>query len=822
MVSTVSASEPAPVAEKPEPPPPAPVTRSAPAEAPPPSSATVVRPTTDPVDQAAAQAFDDGSMPDLLGEAGPAADPAVQAAPHLAEGQPETLSLPEPVPAIISESLDRGIDWDRCDYIAGSPNIRLEAEKGPDAGPIEVSADSAVAQFSPRRTQFSGNVRLSQDEMRMNADELTVNRDSGEVDAQGNVVVVHPELRIAGSAARYQLESGQGEIDQASYRIVPMRARGDADQAQLLGGGKSQYRNINFTTCRPGNSDWQLTAETLELDRIEGLGTASHAKLRFFDVPVLYTPTLTFPIDNRRRSGLLIPSVGYRDSTGFDLSVPYYLNLAENYDLTLAPRVMSKRGLMLGGEFRFLTETTEGSLTAEFLPNDSEYDGDSDDRGAASMRSVSWLNPRTSAHVRLNYVTDDDYLRDLGNNLAATSTSNLERAGELRYHADTWDLLGRVQYYQTVDDQIPDADRPYSRLPQLLMLMEDPEGLSGTTYHLGAEYVYFHRKDSTKGHRVALAPAISLPLRETWGYLEPKIGARYVGYNLSDEDPGIDDSASTLTGMLSLDSGLYFDRNTSFFGNGVTQTLEPRLFYLYVPEEDQDDQPVFDTGLFDFSFDNLFRENRFNGADRIGDANQLTLALTSRMISDNTGAELLRASVGQIIYFEDREVTLPGQMVEDDSSSAIAAELAAKLGGGWYTRAGLQWDPHDSNTDQSLAQLGYRDDENHVFNAAYRLRDGVTEQTDLAVFWPLNEQWSLVARHNYSLQEDRLIEALAGVEYGRCCWKVRAIARKLTDGDGNDHNMSFMLQLELNGLGRFGDDIDNALERSIYGYGTDR
>lgn len=783
-----------------------------------PVAATEDRSATVEIDRTAVQAFDDSSSPDLL--AGP--EPAPRPQPDTEE-QPQTVSQPAPDLAAISASLDRDIDWERCDFISGSPDIRLQADEGADAGPIEVGADAAVAQFSPRRTHFSGNVELSQGDVRMRADELSVNRDSGEVDARGNVVVIHPDIRIAGSAARYQLESGQGEIDLAQYRIVPMRARGDAEQARLLGDGQSAYQNINFTTCRPGNSDWQLTAESLELDQVEGLGTASHAKLRFFDVPVLYTPTLTFPIDNRRRSGLLIPSVGYRDQTGFDLSVPYYLNLAENYDLTLTPRLMSKRGLMLGGEFRVLTETTEATLEAEFLPNDNEYDGDNDDRAAASLNSTTWLNARTIAQLRLNWVRDDDHLRDFGNNLAITSESHLERAGELHYHGDTWDALGRVQYYQTIDEDIADEDRPYSRLPQLLMLLKDPDGIAGTTYHLGAEYVNFDRSGTMDGQRIALAPAISLPLRKTWGFVEPKIGARYVGYDIANPDPGIDDSASTLTGVLSVDSGLYFDRSTGFFGNGVTHTLEPRLFYLYVPEEDQDDQPVFDTGMFDFNFDNLFRENRFNGVDRIGDANQLTLALTSRMISERSGAELLRGSIGQIFYFEDREVTLPGETVEDDSSSAIAAELAAELGGGWYTRGGLQWDPHDGNgnTDQALAQLGYRDRENRVFNAAYRLRDGVTEQTDLAVFWPVSERLGFVARHNYSLQEDRLLEALAGFEYGRCCWKLRAIARKATNGEGDDHDTSIMLQLELNGLGRFGDDIDNALERSIYGYEKD-
>ena len=804
--------------------------------------------TPPPGGQEAMRAFDSGEMPDLLDgtqktpgpetnpEPASAAEPEIESAPA---SVPERKTSPAPAamaadaPMIaasppeaklkpISGGLDAGIDWGSCSRIEGTPSLRLSSGGDGATGAIEIVADGAVAQISPQQVAFSGNVQLIRGDLIMQADELALDRDAGMVDARGNVLLRHPDIRIAGSTARYQLETGQGQVEQASYRIIPMRARGDADHAELLGDGQSRFRNINYTTCQPGETDWLLTAEALELDQTEGLGTASNATLRFHGVPVLYVPTFTFPIDDRRRSGLLVPSMGYSDSRGLDLSVPYYLNLAENYDLTLTPRLMSKRGLMLGGEFRFLTETTEGTLAAEYLPNDRDYDGNSDDRGAVSLRSNSWFNNRTNAQLRLNYVTDNDYLTDLGTSLAATSATHLERAGDLRYYADTWDLLGRVQYYQTIDDAIESEDRPYSRLPQLLLNLEDPDGISGTTYHLGAEYVNFHRTDSMRGHRVTLAPGISLPLRETWGFVEPKLGARYVGYDLSDPDPGIDDSASTLTGVFSLDSGLNFDRSADWFGTDTTQTLEPRLFYLYVPEKDQDEQAVFDTGVFDFNFDNLFRENRFNGPDRIGDANQMTLALTSRMISDETGAELLKASVGQILYFEDREVTLPGETIADDSSSAYVAELAAQLGGGWYTRAGLQWDPHDSNTDQSLAQLGYRDQENRVFNAAYRLRDGVTEQTDLAFYWPLNEQISLVGRHNYSLQDSRLLEALAGIEYGECCWRLRAVARKYTDDTGNDHNMSFLIQLELNGLGRFGDDIDQVLERGIYGYTTDQ
>lgn len=768
-------------------------------------------------------------MPDLLAappapaEQTPVAAPAEDALQPAAD-TPETSSVG--LAPAAADALDEGIDWGMCptsNVQAGPPSLPPPA--GSDfSQPIDVTADGAVAELTPEKAQFSGNVVLVQGGLRMQADRVIVDRASGNVDADGNIVITRPDVRVAGQSASYQLATGEGRIDQARYRVPAIHARGDADQAEFLADGKSRYKNITYSTCRPGSDDWVLKASELELDREEGFGTARHATLRFQGAPILYAPVFTFPIDDRRRSGVLIPTVGQSSNTGFDLTVPYYLNLAENYDLTLTPRLMTKRGLMLGGEFRFLTESMQGTLAADYLPSDSEYDGENNDRGSVALRTHTSFTDRLKGNIDFNYVSDDDYFQDLGGSLAVTSTAHVQRTAAIRYLGDTWDFLGRVQKYQTIDEDILDEDKPYSRLPQLLFDLEHPDGLAGTTYHLDAEYVNFDRSNSVRGHRIDLFPAISLPLRETWGYVEPKVGARYVAYDLTDQVAGFDDTPSHVTGMLSVDSGLYFDRSTSYFGNAVTQTLEPRMYYLYVPHTDQDDQPIFDTSYLDFRFDNLFRDNRFNGPDRFGDANQVTLALTSRFLSEETGAELLRASIGQILYFEDREVNLLPDSDIDDSTSALVGEVAARLGGGWQTRAGLQWDPQDGNggnIDQALAQISYRDSQRRIFNAAYRLRDEITEQTDLAFIWPISDQVNLIGRHNYSLQESRLLEALVGVEYGQCCWRIRGLVRQYTDSSGDDHNLAFMLQLELSGLGRLGNDIDSTLEDGIYGYRTD-
>ncbi len=745
---------------------------------------------------------------------------SIQQTPSQAAPGPEP-QRPAATSAALSHALDidTGINWDDCPTRprAAPTAFKLDQEHDTDL-PIDVDADAVIADLGPEEVTFSGNVRLVQGDLQVQADQLVLNRSKGQIQADGDILISRPDLRVAGSAASYQLEAQQGTIEQVRYRVPGARARGQAEQAEFLGDGQSRYADISYTTCAPGDDAWLLKAKTLKLDQVEGFGSAQHATLRFMGVPMLYAPTFTFPIDDRRRSGVLLPTVGQSSNTGFDLRVPYYFNLAENYDLTLTPRLMTKRGLMLGGEFRFLTASTFGTLNGEYLPSDQEFDGD---RGSLAVRTTTRFNPRTTGVVRFNYASDEDYFEDLGDSLAATSATHLERAGELRYAADTWGLLGRVQYYQTIDRDIPAGARPYSRLPQLLVDLEDPDGIAGTSYYLDAEYVNFYRRDSVRGHRLTLFPKIGLPLRNSWGFIEPRVGAHYASYRLTDQQVGLDDAPDSLIGLFSLDSGLYFDRDTNYFGHEVTHTLEPRLFYLYVPETDQDDQPIFDTGFFDFNFDNLFRENRFNGPDRFADANQLTAALTSRLFAEQNGAELLRASLGQTYYFKDREVSLPGEVLADDSSSAVVAELAAELGAGWRARAGVQWDPHEGrngNTDQALAQLNYRNRNRLTFNAAYRLRDQVAEQTDLGLLWPINANFSLIGRHNYSLQEDRLLEALFGIEYGRCCWRFRGLVRQYTDSSDDDTNLGFFLQLELNGLGSLGDNIDEVLERGIYGY----
>lgn len=751
---------------------------------------------------------------------------AVGAAPppteEAAEREPAAARTASPM---VAARLDRGLDWNQC-RTDGAPALRRPIVPFTD-GDTRIEADGADLYRIENRAEFSGNVRVEQDSQLLEADQAIYLKNSNTLDAMGNVYLEQPGLRIGSDTLHYNLTSKQGTAEQAEFRLTEPLARGNARTAEMLNADQSHYSDVRYTTCPPGNGDWQVEAAELEIDKATGVGTAHHAKLRFKGVPFIYLPYATFPIDDRRKSGFLPPSIGSSENSGADLSIPYYFNIAPNLDATFTPRIMSKRGILLGGEFRYLAKHHEGEILAEMLPSDSERTtGENDTRGALNMLLKGTPAPRWSYNINLNYVSDNDYLDDLGTSLATTSAKHQERRGDLNYHGDGWRFLGRAQQFQTIDKTITLNGRPYSRLPQLLLDLEKPDQAMGLTYHLRTEYVHFGHSSDTKvkGERVDLQPGISLPLRRPWGFLTPKLSLRHTRYSLENQTPSMDSNPSRTLPTLSLDSGLYFDRNTQWFGNAITQTLEPRLFYLYTPKEDQSNLPDFDTATLDFSFANLFRENRFSGADRVGDANQLTTALTTRGLSNESGVELFRASIGQIFYFRDREVQLPssGTVVQEDSSS-IVGEVAARLSPHWRMQAGLQWNPHASSneTEKGAFGLHYLDEKQRILNLTYRYTNGSIEQTDLSARWPITHQLHAVGRWNYSLLHEKSMETFAGIEYESCCWVSRFVVRDYRSDANADGNLALFLQLELKGLTSLGDKIDQFLERGILGYRTD-
>ena len=684
-------------------------------------------------------------------------------------------------------------------------------------GIIEINADSSQADIGAQRITFAGNVELLQGNRRLTADEISYNKDDDVVDASGNILFSQPGIILGGDRAHAELGSRQLNISPVRFELPAIGGRGTAAEGTSTGNELFRAEQIEFTTCPQGDDAWLLKAGELQVDRAAGFAKARNATLSLGRVPVLASPWLQFPVGDRRLSGFLVPRASYSSRDGLDLALPYYLNLAPNYDATLFPRIISERGAMLGAEFRYLFPGTHrGTLYGEALPNDRLYEGDNSFRGAFRVDHRSRFSERFRGLLRYTALSDDNYLEDLGRDLGITSTRYLENVFELRYFGDTWEALANW----TQQEVLGDFDRPISRFPQLLYRLDQPLPANSRLL-FDAEYANFERNPGTSGPRLDLYSALEGEWRKPWGYLRPRVGGRFTQYRLDTPiEEGPENPERTLY-SLSLDSGLYFDRNARLLATEGVQTLEPRVFYLYVPYRDQDDQPNYDSTLPDLSYPNLFRQNRFTGADRVGDANQLTLGLTTRFIEAPSVRERLSASIGQVLFFEDRRVQLlPDAPPETDSTSPLVGELDLTLSQNWSTTAVLHWDIDDSRMDDGLLRVGYDNrSERELVYLAYRYnRRHDLKYTDLAFDWPLTSQIRFVGRWQYSLSTDRTMEALGGLEYDSCCWRLRGAVRRYIATTEGDYDNSLFIQLELKGLGRLGDNIDELLRRSIYGY----
>jgi LPS-assembly protein len=720
--------------------------------------------------------------------------------------------------------LDSGLEWDYC----GPRPARLGSAKLPpppsDDEPVSIAADNLSYDQATDELKLRGDIDLIQGSRRLSAQEATYDVDAEEILAEDDVYIEQPGVRLQGPGAQLNLKTNEGRVEEPEYRFTgPLNARGTAQVAELLGDGNSRYEEIVYSTCRPGQNDWDIKADKLDINQEEGRGVARHAKVRVAGVPVLYTPYISFPIDDRRKSGFLIPTIGSSDDSGFELITPYYFNIAPSMDATLFPRYMSRRGLMLGAEYRVLTKHHSAEIYAEGIAKDGIYEEDGA-RGAVKIEYEGNYGSGWSSDVIFREVSDNEYLEDFGNQLELTSVRNIERRGDLNYSGTGWRSRLRLQDFQTVDSSISLRARPYSRLPQLSVITNDFRLDSGLEFGLTAQYDYFEHNRKVHGHRATMVPYVAWPKRKSYGYLTPRLNFYGAAYSLEEESEGNPSDPSYAIPSFNLDGKLIFERDVQWLGQDGLQTLEPRVFYLYTAFEEQDDLPVFDSSELTFSYASLFRANRFSGLDRIGDANQLTLGLTSRTLEMATGRELFRASVGQILYFQNREVQIRG-LPEDQDSSALVGEVSARLLDSLTGRLSFQWDPNkdEEQSEKRVLELRYQSREDRLVNLAYRFDLGTTEATryedmDLSMRWPFNPQLEFFGRWYYSLLNSQTTEAFAGVEYGRCCWKLRLLGQHIKNKPDSSGENRVMIQLVLAGLGSFGHKIDTLLERGIYGY----
>ena len=643
----------------------------------------------------------------------------------------------------------------------------------------------------------------------------------------------------------YELKQGQTKLREKKG-AASTEARGQAERIDFEGENHVRLTQATYTTCPAGNDDWYVKLARLKLDYDHEEGDGSEGTVYFKDMPIFYSPWLSFSLNNQRKSGFLPPSLGTNSDSGFQFALPYYWNIAPNMDATITPHVMSRRGLQMQNEFRYLNTAFgglyNGTAKVEFLPGDRLRNNEN--RYAYSLHHTQNTAHGFSGTINYNKVSDDHYFTDLSSEVSQTSQSHLLQQGVLNYGSDWWSASANLQQYQTLQ---PDRDNPvrepYKFLPQLTLNARKPDFFHTDSSFMG-QYTHFTRPSQTirnvkyKGDsadRTVLYPQIALPYVMPGWYVTPKIGVNIRRYSLSGQAASTPDNINISTPVFSVDSGMTFERSSNWFGKDYTQTLEPRLYYVNIPYKKQDEIPIFDSALADFNFAQIFSENQFTGWDRINNANQLTAAATSRLLDPASGNEIMRAMLGQRFYFTRNRVSLsapiPGvderKWDKSDFLAAFSGQILPRL----YADGAWQYNLDKRRLTRYSMGLSYRPEPGKVLNGTYRYnRDEMApvNQIDISGQWPLGGGWHGVGRANYSFkdsgtlyssgsQSGRLVEGLAGLEYNGGCWVARGVVKRLALTEKNT-STAFFVQLELNDFARLGSNPLELLKRSISGY----
>ncbi len=663
------------------------------------------------------------------------------------------------------------------------------------------------------RVVLEGDAELRRDGSVLRGDRITYTQATDEVNVEGHARIFREGVVFTGPRLDFRIEAQTGAMPDANFSYAPRRGRGDASLIEFLGNQQARMTHARFTTCAPGDEAWWIQAEKIEFDGIEESASASTAKIYFQGVPILASPILGFPIGDRRRSGFLTPSFGLSSTLGTDIRTPYYWNIAPNYDYTIAPRVMTKRGVLFENEFRFLEPTMRGTLVYNAIPNDRVADSS---RDQTSVR-YEYASPTGFAGgINYNRVSDDNFFVDFSESILGSSNKVLPQDAFVSYSHAYWSSALRVTKNQTLQDPLAPVTPPYERVPQATLngYIADWRGFEASALVDGTR---FDHPTLENGDRYVLDGRVSYPWLAPGWFIIPRARVISRAYALDPEQHTGDTNRTVTTPIVSFDSGLIFDRPISWFGRSGQQTLEPRLFYTYIPYKFQNDLPNFDSAQVDLNYAQLFAENIYSGYDRVAEANQLTLALATRVLDDETGAERLRAAIGQRYYFGPQRVTLPGETPRTGDASDVLAGATALLGGSWAVDIAAQYSTENRQVMRATAGARFQPRRASVISAYYRYRAGDIDQIDLATQWPLSDRWYAVGRFNYSLQDRRVIDSLAGVEYKADCWIVRVAAQRFATTT-TQATTNIYLQLELSGLTSVGTNAAKQLQRNIPGY----
>jgi LPS-assembly protein len=676
------------------------------------------------------------------------------------------------------------------------------------------TAEAETMTGSPDRVMYLYNdVEVTQCDTTIDADKATYHIVEDQIEAFGHVRMTRFGDLYTGDELKLRMDTGLGYLLNPTYHLAGNNAQGQAKRIDFEAEDRANVINGSYSTCEGPDPDWYLKSATMDLDRGRDTGTASHAVVYFESWPILWAPELPFPLSDARKSGFLAPTVGGSNRGGVQVEIPYYFNIAPNRDLTLFPNLITERGLQLGADARYLEPTYFGETRLEILPHDKVTDTD---RWAISSVHTETLAPGWGLTWNVNAASDDNYPNDFTRSITTASQRLLGRDLTLTYTQPFWSAALHASGYQVLQDPLAPIVQPYDRLPQLT-LHAGRQDVNGFDWSVDAEAVRFWQPAMVEGDRYTLTPTLSYPMITPAGFFTPKISFNFTRYDLQDQAAGTPGQITRAVPTLSLDSGLIFERDTNFLGRELTQTLEPRLFYVRTPYRDQSQIPNFDSADADISFSQLFSENRFVGGDRIGDANQLTAAVITRFL-EPTGEERARFAIGQRYSFIQEQVTLPGDLPSATSSSDLLFSAMGRFSKLLSGSADLDYSESTHGLNRANVAMRWQPAPKKLLNLQY-LRDvpnGI-QQFDTSGQWPILQRWYAVGRVDYSIHDHKIVQGLVGIEYKADCWVFR-FGGQHTQTATNISSTSTFFQLELNGLTQLGSNALEAIRLNVPGY----
>ena len=679
----------------------------------------------------------------------------------------------------------------------------------PDA-PTVMTAESITGR-PEREINLDNNVVIERGTTtKMTSDTACYKQVENEVEAEGRITMRRFGDQYTGDLLKLNMDTGKGFLLNPTYHFEVGNGRGKADRVDFINPDEATVIDGTYSTCEGPNPDWYLKSSTLNLDSGRDIGTGGKTIIYFKDVPILGTPGISFSLSGARRSGWLAPTPGFTSKNGFELLVPYYVNIAPNRDLTLYPKYIQRRGIQLGAVGRYLGETDAGLYSGEtsidYLPNDRQT---KTDRYMVKSRHEQTLAVGWTYGWDVRHASDDNYPNDFSKTVATATERQLLRELRTDYRTEDWSLTARVQKYQVLQD--PDAvtdpsltvPRPYDRLPSINFHAGKYDVWGGFDWTVDSEVTRFAHPTLVQGNRMVVVPQISYPIVRPGYFVTPKLMLSASAYQLDNnattraQFPNT--SLSRAIPTVSLDSGLVFERDSNLFGaKGGTQTLEPRLFYVYTPYRDQSQLPTFDTADATFNLTQIFSENRFVGSDRVGDANQVTAAIVSRFLQAD-GAERMRLTFGQRFYFADQRVQLNSTTPVNQSRSDMLLAATGRVSESWTVDSLVQYNPSESQLVSSTYSVQYQPGPKKVLNFSNRFQRNSFRNAEVSSQWPLSDRLYGVGRVSYSLLDRRLLEGLVGLEYKGDCWVFRMGAQRFVTSARKSSTPIFF-QLELTGL----------------------